>query len=53
MARGTGTGKAKLEHARRVLIARARVAKLQEAGRKNKLDLAKARQDLAHTRKGG
>lgn len=53
MARGSVAGKAKIEHARKVLLARAKVAKLQEAGRKNKLDLAKARQDLAHTRKGG
>lgn len=48
----TGQNKSKLEHARRVLIQRAKVAKLQEDGRKNKLKLAQARQELAHVRKG-
>lgn len=43
----------KLEHARRVLIQRAKVAKLQDDARRNKLKLAQARQELAHIRKGG
>ena len=51
MAKTSSSGK--LEHARRVLVQRAKVAKLIEAGKKNRLDTAKAKAELTHIRKGG